>query len=357
MLYSSKGLAFILSLGISFTTGFLLYLSERPETRVVLIAWLITFAVSFVLTFLLLESLIFREIRKAKELIRTVGGNTGQPDVNERAVNQSVQTIMKEIASFAEEKQTEIDQLRRQEVFRKDLIADISHELKTPIFAAQGFVHTLLDGAVKDKGVRKRFLKKAAKSLDGLDMLVQDLLTLSQIETGQVTMHFEEVDLFSLTEEVFDQLRKKSDKKEMVLRLKGPVRKVMVHVDGQRISQVMANLVSNAIRHSSPGGKVEVSFTVKKQSVVTRVRDLGEGIPEEHIDRIFERFYRVDKSRSREKGGTGLGLAIVKHILEGHDSKPKVESMPGKGSTFSFRLPRTLNDETANGAENTSSKE
>jgi two-component system phosphate regulon sensor histidine kinase PhoR len=131
----------------------------------------------------------------------------------------------------------------------------------------------------------------------------------------------------------------------------------MVYADGQRISQVMANLITNAIKHSSPGGKIEVSFTVKKQTVVTRVRDFGEGIPEEHIHRIFERFYRVDKSRSREKGGTGLGLAIVKHILEGHNSKPKVESVPGKGSTFSFRLTRPLIEETANAAENIDSAE
>jgi two-component system phosphate regulon sensor histidine kinase PhoR len=153
-------------------------------------------------------------------------------------------------------------------------------------------------------------------------------------------MHFDEVDLYQLTEEAFEQLKGKANKKDISLAIEGNVRKVLVYADGQRIGQVLTNLISNAIKHSFDGGEVTVSFSVRKRSVVTRVKDQGEGIPAEHIGRIFERFYRVDKSRSREKGGTGLGLAIVKHILDGHGTKALVESEPGKGSTFSFRLPR-----------------
>src|SRR5688500_10568853 len=292
MLYSSKGLALILSLSISIATGFLTYLFERPETKVVMLVLLISFMVSFVLIFFLFESLIFREIKKVKERMEIVQGNEAQPFANEKEEKDNLKDMMKAIASFAEVKQKEINQLRKQEAFRKDFIADVSHELKTPIFAAQGFVHTLLDGAIKEKVVRKRFLKKAAKSLDDLDVLVQDLLTLSQIETGQITMSVEEVDLFALTDEVFDQLRKQADRKDITLKIKEPVRTVMVRADGQRISQVMANLISNAVKHSFKGGRIEVSFSVKKKSVVTHVRDFGEGIGEEHIHRIFERFYR-----------------------------------------------------------------
>jgi two-component system phosphate regulon sensor histidine kinase PhoR len=226
------------------------------------------------------------------------------------------------------------------EAFRREFIADVSHELKTPIFAAQGFVHTLLDGAVNDKTVRIKFLKKAAKSLDGLDVLVQDLLTLSHIETGQIKMHFENIDLYKLTEEVFEQFEDKADKKNIVLRIERPTQKVMAYADWQRINQVMTNLISNAIKHSDNNSEVLVSFDVSKKYITTFVKDFGEGIPLDQQSRIFERFYRVDKSRSREKGGTGLGLAIVKHILEGHNTKAEVESIPGKGSTFSFRLPR-----------------
>src|SRR6187402_1489528 len=153
-----------------------------------------------------------------------------------------LEKINEEIFSFAELKQKEIDELRKLEAFRKEFIADISHELKTPIFAAQGFVHTLLDGAVNDKAVRTKFLKKAAKSLDGLDMLVQDLLTLSHIETGQIKMHFETVDMYELTEEVFEQFEGKTDKKDVQLRIEGPEEKAIVYADWQRISQVMTNL-------------------------------------------------------------------------------------------------------------------
>jgi two-component system phosphate regulon sensor histidine kinase PhoR len=189
--------------------------------------------------------------------------------------------------------------------------------------------------------VRNRFLKKAAKSLDGLDALVQDLLTLSHIETGQIKMHFENFDLYKLTEEVFEQFENKADKRDVTLRIQGASRKVTVYADWQRISQVMTNLVSNAIKHSFDGGEVIVDFDIGKKYVVVSVADKGEGIPPEHVNRIFERFYRVDKSRSREKGGTGLGLAIVKHILDGHHTKAEVTTSPGNGSIFSFKLPRS----------------
>jgi two-component system phosphate regulon sensor histidine kinase PhoR len=255
-----------------------------------------------------------------------------------------LKTINEEIYSFAELKQKELDELRKLEAFRREFIADVSQELKTPIFAAQGFVLTRLDGAVNDKNVRTKFLKKAAKSLDGLDMLVQDLLTLSHIETGQIKMHFESFDLRKLTEEVFEQLEEKADKKDVKLKVDDSEGKVVVYADWQRISQVMTNLISNAIKHSSDGSQVDVSFDIVKKGIITKVKDRGDGIAPEHLSRIFERFYRVDKSRSREKGGTGLGLAIVKHILDGHNSKPEVDSVLGEGSTFSFKLPRAKPD-------------
>jgi len=248
--------------------------------------------------------------------------------------------INEEIHSFATLKQKEIDELIKLENFRREFVADVSHELKTPIFAAQGFVHTLLDGAVNDKNVRNKFLKKAAKSLDGLDALVQDLLTLSQIETGDIKMHFENFDLHRLCTDVLDQFEEKAEKKKIGLSLNADHHRIMVYADRQRISQVITNFVSNAINYTPEGGNVSIEFDVGKKNVTTFVSDNGEGIPQSHLDRIFERFYRVDKSRSREKGGTGLGLAIVKHILEGHHSRPEVTSEVGKGSTFSFKLPR-----------------
>jgi two-component system phosphate regulon sensor histidine kinase PhoR len=345
MVYSSRGLALLLALCIGLITSLFLSLFDAADFQVLLVAFAISFSVSYLLVFVVLEFLVFREIKKIYKLVEKLKKKElYKIEKQKSAPLNPLKTINEEIFSFAELKQKEIDELRKLEAFRREFIADVSHELKTPIFAAQGFVHTLLDGAVNDKNVRNKFLKKAAKSLDGLDMLVQDLLTLSHIETGQIKMHFESIDLQKLTEEVFEQFEEKADKRDVQLRIEEPDQKVVVYADWQRISQVMTNLISNAIKHSPDGSEVYVSFEVGRKNVTTYVRDKGEGIPQEHQARIFERFYRVDKSRSREKGGTGLGLAIVKHIMEGHHSRVEVESAPGEGSTFSFKLPRVKPD-------------
>ncbi len=341
MVYNSRVLALLLAICIALITTLFLTLFKEASTTLLLVAFGISFSVSYLLVFVVLDFLIFREINKIYRLMEKLRKKElNKLDKQRSGTLNPLEKINEEIFSFAELKQKEIDELKKLEAFRKEFIADVSHELKTPIFAAQGFVHTLLDGAMDDKTVRTRFLKKAAKSLDGLDALVQDLLTLSHIETGQIKMHFETIDMHKLTQEVFEQFESKADKRDITFRLEGNPGKVMVYADWQRIFQVMTNLVSNAVKHSFEGSEVVVSFDVTKKYVTTHVRDFGEGIPPEHINRIFERFYRVDKSRSREKGGTGLGLAIVKHILENHHTKAEVQSTPGKGSDFSFKLPR-----------------
>jgi two-component system, OmpR family, phosphate regulon sensor histidine kinase PhoR len=341
MVYSSRGLALLLALCISVITTLFLSLFESVGVNALVVAAIISFSVAYLSIFVVLEFLIFREINtlhkmmgklKKRELSRIE--KTGSSSLN------PLKGINEEIHSFAQLKQKEIDELKKLEAFRREFIADVSHELKTPIFAAQGFLHTLLDGAVNDRAVRMKFLKKAAKSLDGLDMLVQDLLTLSHIETGQIKMRFENIDMLKLTNEVFEQLEGKAAKRGIRLSIHSREKKVSAYADHQRISQVMTNLVSNGIKHSFEGGEVTVILELTKKNVVVRVKDSGEGIPAGHLSRIFERFYRVDKSRSREKGGTGLGLAIVKHILDGHNTRAEVDSAPGKGSTFSFKLPR-----------------
>lgn len=345
MVYSSRVLALLLALCIAVITTLFLSLFESVDSTALIVAFFIGFSVSYLLIFVVLEFLIFREINKIYKLISKLKKKElGSIEKQKSGALNPLSTINEEIFSFADLKQREIDELKKLEAFRKEFIADVSHELKTPIFAAQGFVHTLLDGAVNDKAVRNKFLKKAAKSLDGLDILVQDLLTLSHMETGQIKMHFETIDIYNLTEEVFEQFEGKGDMKDVQLRIEGPVQKVLVYADWQRITQVMTNLISNAVKHSSSGSEVVVSFELSKKNVEVSVCDSGEGIPLEHQTRIFERFYRVDKSRSREKGGTGLGLAIVKHILDNHNSKAEVESTPGKGSTFRFKLSKTKQD-------------
>ncbi|MBX2895724.1 MAG: two-component sensor histidine kinase [Cyclobacteriaceae bacterium] len=345
MVYSARTLALLLAASVAIVTSLFLSLVNSVGRDALLVAAAISFSASYLLIFVVLEFLVFREINKIykimeklrkKELANIAKQKSG-------ALNP-FQKINEEIHNFATLKQKEIDELKKLEAFRKEFIADVSHELKTPIFAAQGFVHTLLDGAVNDKNVRTKFLKKAAKSLDGLDVLVQDLLTLSQIETGDIKMRFENIDLNRLCSEVVDQFEEKAEKKDIKLKLLADHHKIQVYADWQRITQVVTNLVSNAINYTPEGGEVAITFDIGKKNVTTFVTDSGEGIPTQHISRIFERFYRVDKSRSREKGGTGLGLAIVKHILEGHNSKAEVQSTVGKGSVFSFKLPRARYD-------------
>ena len=316
MVYSARTMALLLAVSIALVTALFLSLVDGVDRQALIVAVIISFSASYLLTFVVLEFLIFREIDKIYKMMAKLRKKELSGITKEKSnVLNPLEKITQEINSFAVLKQKEIDELKKLEAFRKEFIADVSHELKTPIFAAQGFVHTLIDGAVNDKSVRNKFLKKAAKSLDGLDALVQDLLTLSQIETGDIKMHFEHIDLHNLCQEVAEQFEEKALKKNIKLQLEEPKQKVMVYADWQRITQVMTNLISNAINYTPDGGSVMISFDSSKKYVTTFVSDTGEGIPVEHLSRIFERFYRVEKSRSREKGGTGLGLAIVKHIL------------------------------------------
>jgi two-component system, OmpR family, phosphate regulon sensor histidine kinase PhoR len=349
MVYSPRTLSFLLAASVAVITSLCLSMLKAVSREVMIVAAVISFSSSYILIFAALEFLIFREIDKIYKLMEKLRKKELSDFTKQKSGTLSpMEKITEEIYSFAVLKQKEIDELKKLEAFRKEFIADVSHELKTPLFAAQGFVHTLLDGAMHDKNVRIKFLKKAAKSLDGLDALVQDLLTLSQIETGEIKMKFAHIDMYRLCMEVVEQFEEKAAKKNIRLRLQSDQHKIMVYADWQRITQVVTNLVSNAISYTPDDGEVTVSFDVGKKNVTTFVTDSGEGIPPQHIHRIFERFYRVDKSRSRERGGTGLGLAIVKHILEGHKSKAEVQSSLGKGSVFSFKLPRNKSDSSEN---------
>ncbi len=249
--------------------------------------------------------------------------------------------INRDLKMFTEQKQKEIEELKKAVAYRREFLADISHELKTPIFAAQGFVHTLLDGAIKDKNVRNKFLKKAARSLDGLDRLVQDLLTISKMETGEMKMEFEHFNIYDLIEEAFEQFEGKAEKRDMKLMFEeGCDKDLYVYADSQKIYQVVTNLISNAISYKKEGeGLLKVNIIRSGDKVEISFKDFGVGISGKDMKRIFERFYRVDKSRSKESGGSGLGLSIVKHILEAHHTPIRVKSKLGKYTNFFFRLP------------------
>ncbi|WP_420316612.1 sensor histidine kinase [Ekhidna sp.] len=339
MQFNSRAIALLLALCVAAITTAFLYLLPNITTTAKVIAFLLSFSSCYILVRLVLEFLFFRQIETIYESLKKIKESEITLKGKASSVNP-LKRINREIANFAKSKEKEIEELRERENFRREFIADVSHELKTPIFAAQGFVHTLLDGAINDKEVRKKFLKKAAKSLDALDLLVQDILTISQIESGEIKMHFENFDMRSMCNEILDQLEGKAEKKGIELKLSKKYKDpIIVRGDYRRIYQVMLNLISNAIKYTKKGGLAKIKFEeVPNDKIRISVSDNGRGIPESDIARIFERFYRVDKSRSREKGGTGLGLSIVKHILESHDSEIFVESEYKVGSTFYFDL-------------------
>ncbi len=342
MSLSPRFIALLLACLISALTLAFLTFVEGVTNNMLFVVGVSSFVLSFFLILYAIELLVFREVNKMYQTIRQL--KIRDFSLSRKAVikhNNPFKKLNDEFFVYVAKKQKEIDELKRLEQFRREFLADVSHELKTPIFAAQGFIHTLIDGAVDDDEVRDKFLAKAAKSLDGLDALVKDLVALSQLETGEVKMSFGRVDLHHVTEEIFEQLEKVANAKQTTLRLRttapGPV---WVKADAQRITQVMTNLIENAIKYGNEKGRVLVTLEEDKKHILISVRDDGPGIPPEHLSRIFERFYRVEKSRSKDRGGTGLGLAIVKHILNAHKAKITVMSKLDRGTTFRFKLDR-----------------
>ena len=304
------------------------------------IGFLTCFIFGGVLIYFALDYLVFQEVNSLYDRIKQIKKKDFSVTPRKQLVEKEnpIELLKKELNTYVATKEGEVQDLKKAAKYRQEFLADVSHELKTPIFAAQGFVHTLLDNPEEDLEIRMKFLEKAAKSLDGLDNLVQDLLTVSQIETGAIKIEKKKLDLRPLVEEIFEQVEAKAKKRNVKLKLIAPTGNIQVKADAQRISQVILNLVVNAIKYGKEKGLVQVIVTEKKKVYTISVVDNGPGIPEEHLHRIFERFYRVDKSRAKNSGGTGLGLSIVKHIVQAHNSKISVQSEVDKGTRFEFKL-------------------
>lgn len=237
--------------------------------------------------------------------------------------------------------QREIKKLKDLETYRREFLGEVSHELKTPIFAVQGFIHTLIDGAMDDKKVRMKFLKKAMKNADRLSNLVEDLLVITQAESGEMQLKVRAFPIFEVVGDVIDTMDYKFTKKGRHIScriLSNGLENTQVLADQERIQQVLTNLVDNAIKYGDAEGEVIIEFTQNEEKLKISVKDDGPGIEPEHLEQIFRRFYRVDKSRSRESGGTGLGLAICKHLMKMHGEQIVASSIVGEGTTFSFDL-------------------
>jgi two-component system phosphate regulon sensor histidine kinase PhoR len=256
-------------------------------------------------------------------------------------IRLTLEIFIKTYIKNEEERRSEINILKDQENYRREFLGNISHELKTPLFTIQGYILTLVDGgALKDKKVREKYLRRAAKGVDRIISIVKDLDLITQFESGIKTVDRSEFNIFDLVDNVFDLLEFESEKNNISLKLENKNNSLIyVNADQERILQVLTNLIVNSIKYGSDNGYTKVIVEdFNKEKVIVRIIDNGEGIEEEHIPRLFERFYRIDKNRSRKKGGSGLGLSIVKHIIEAHNEQIFVKSEIGEGTEFSFTL-------------------
>lgn len=246
--------------------------------------------------------------------------------------------IRQEVIDWDKRNRKEIARLTDQEKFRREFLGNVSHELKTPIFSIQGYILTLLEGGLEDKKINRNFLLKAEKSINRMIEMVDDLDEISKLESNRMVLDIKRFDLLALTKEIIESLEYKAKKKKISLRMNTDQKNIFVKADPARISQVITNLLVNSINYGKEDGRTTVKFFDLDENVLVEVGDNGRGIEAEHLPRLFERFYRVDKGRSRSDGGSGLGLAIVKHIMEAHQQTINVRSKVGEGSVFSFTL-------------------
>lgn len=277
-----------------------------------------------------------RELSEIETIINNIRNNYYE-NATEIVLSKNLSTLEQAIKEMFIKSKNDIEYMKKLQRVRSEFIANVSHELRTPIFAIQGYIETLLNGALNDSNVNRNFLEKAAHHTNNLSNLLNDLINISMIESGEMQMSFRYFDLAPYMSSIVEEMRYLAEEKNITLTL-FPIREgLQVFGDKERLKQVLINLIQNAIKYTEKGG-VQISVEEEKKSVTIKVKDTGIGIPEDQLNRIFERFYRVDKARSRAVGGTGLGLSIVKHIIEAHDSKVEVKSTVGVGSEFSFRL-------------------
>lgn len=309
---------------------------------IILLFIIICFALSFIIIQYRVERFIYKRVKKIYDDLTLLESTS----LREYPITTDMNTLTEEIDRYARNKKLEIETLKVREEYRKEFLGNVSHELKTPLFTVQGYLLTLLDGAMEDEKIRKKYLTRANKGVERLIYIVKDLDMITKLEVGDLSLNIEEFDIIELVESVFDLLEMKAAKKKISLlfdrNYKTPI---IVKADRERIQQVLTNLIVNSIKYGRTKGTTEVSIeNLIKNKVIVRVTDNGEGILKENIPRLFERFYRVDKSGSRKEGGSGLGLSIVKHIIEAHHEKIYIESQINVGSEFSFTLEKHETD-------------
>jgi len=326
------------ALGLTTLVCISLFINQVKGENILLHCTLFFFF-SFIFIRFSIEKFIYRKIKLIYKIIRDKNSDVSKNAILPKTENDPIADVNDEVLQWVVLQNEKLIELKKQEEFRKEFLGNVSHELKTPIFNIQGYLETLLDGAIEDPEVNIKFIQKAAKSAERLDQLVSDLLSISQMESGKIQMNYENFDITELVSEIIDALEMRAELRKIKLKIKESSNTpYWVKADRQRIRQVLVNLMVNALNYGKEGGNVLIGIYDMDENVLIEVSDDGEGIAKEHFPRLFERFYRVDRSRSRDFGGTGLGLAIVKHIIESHHQTINVRSEIGKGSTFSFTL-------------------
>jgi two-component system phosphate regulon sensor histidine kinase PhoR len=303
------------------------------------IAGVLVFIVSFIIIQHRVQRFIYKRINKIYKDVSILEN----PGFMDQEIATDMKTLTKQVEQFAKKKKIEIETLKVREEYRKEFLGNISHELKTPLFTVQGYIDTLIEGAHKDKTVRKKYLERAQKGVERLTYIVADMDMITKLEVGDMSLKMEDFNIIELIEQIFEQFEMKSAKHKISLLFDMEyIQPIMVHGDRERIQQVISNLIVNSIKYGKANGTTEVAVEdLINNKVIIRVTDNGEGIKKEFIPRLFERFFRVDRTGSRKEGGSGLGLAIVKHIVEAHGERIYVDSELGIGSEFSFTLEKT----------------
>jgi len=307
------------------------------------ITFFMTLITSFIVFYYLMERYVHSKIKLIYKLIHNLKlGRDLRDALGDHVSSDPINDVEQEVKEWAKEKKTEIEELRKQEKFRRDFLSNISHEFKTPLFAIQGYIEALQDDGLEDRALALDFLAKAAKNVDRLSYLITDLDEISKLESGEIPVNLTRFKINDLIKEVMESMELKARQQNIKLVFKQKYDDaILVNADREKIRQVLVNLIDNSLKYGNEEGETAVSLFELHDQVLVEVTDNGIGIEEKYLPRLFERFFRTDSSRSRQIGGSGLGLAIVKHIIEAHEQTINVRSTEGLGSTFGFTLQKS----------------
>ncbi len=327
---------------IALISYLIIYLSDDIKGYVIIVFAILVFCISFITINFSINKLVLDRILPLYKLIQKTSISDA---VLKRELKNAdpILTFTKDFDSWTRERSSELKQLTELKKYRKEFLGNVAHELKTPLFNIQGYIYTLLDGGLEDTSINRKYLERTDKSIDRLIAIIKDLDSISRLESGELELIYEEFNIAAIVDDIFEMQELRARNKNIRLEIeKKPLHPLFVMADKKRIFQVINNLVVNSINYGKENGYVKISFFVFDQNVIVDVSDDGLGIKKGHLPRIFERFYRVDKSRSREQGGTGLGLSIVKHIIEAHNQTINVRSEIDKGTSIAFTLTKSI---------------